>query len=748
MTIVVDRFITSYYSEKMEIDFTEFINHENSQKYKDNRSVSLESCRDKEGCYKKYKDAYLNKGEKILSDSQINDERVIKILFDKLFENTYNNLLKKYLSEGKRPLFLFPTLDSDPTGDFYFNKTPLIDKVILPDKKEIDVKANYRDYFSFIPVFSDYTESKEEFSEKVEIAMVQIKQLIVDKQNIEEAQRKETSSKPKTYTNIVIILNNDKENSFFTSMYNKELKKEKREILNAKIKEFTDRSSIGRQSITRASVKQESVKGVTISYFKTELKKIVSGDPPKGITVDRDFEQRITELIAQVNEAYKKVVDKKYVSLLTSDEQAAYLRIFYRVNLDKEIMYNEIKPGNEYLYKLTNLKVDTFDKKLLGMKVVCKEYIGFLNVVPGFKSRFTFQMHNINTKAHCSNSGEFQLVDKEDENDDEEVSEEKYVKIQLDIKFRNGNIEVMTTGKIKNKGYLSFYKDLHIYEKYRWFKFNDLDGALTAETKINIYEDTLFDKKSLIDFLKSKGTYNANTRLAVEFLKMNIDRKQLLEYTSYIYTNLYKTHIYKKSIFGVSELAFKEKCKKELMEILFQPNELIYFGGGVRAKETKTDIRKNYKIVSYNYIPTDNLEDGTFDKTYGEDPKKPKITFKGVFVKKITDHFNNKAFSKSNEEEYKYCNLHTIKNCEFLKEKVQKNESRAIVILDITKDNVDVKNLKKSSDCKRLRQTIKREVHELFNPFARYNPLKMFGGRTLKIKKNKKILKKSMRRRL
>jgi hypothetical protein len=79
MTIVVDRFITSYYSEKMEIDFTEFINHENSQKYKDDRSVSLESCRDKEGCYKKYKDAYLNKGEKILSDSQINDERVIKI---------------------------------------------------------------------------------------------------------------------------------------------------------------------------------------------------------------------------------------------------------------------------------------------------------------------------------------------------------------------------------------------------------------------------------------------------------------------------------------------------------------------------------------------------------------------------------------------------------------------------------------------------------------------------------------------
>jgi hypothetical protein len=740
MTIVVDRFITSYYSEKMEIDFTEFINHEKAEKNTQLRSLPLASCIDKENCYKNYKDAYLSTDNLTnLSAPKTNDERVIKFLFDKLFENTYNNLLKKYLSEGKRPLFLFPTLDSDPAGDFYFNKTPLIEKLTLPDKTEIAVKANYRDYFAFIPIFSDYTETKEEFSEKVEIAMVQIKQLIVDKQNIEEAQRKETTSKPKTYTNIVIILNNDKENSFFTSMYNKELKKEKKDILNAKIKEFTDRSSIGKQSITRASVKQESVKGVTISYFKTELKKIVSGNPPKGITVDRDFEQRINELITQVNEAYKKVVDKKYVSLLTSDEQSSYLRIFYRVNLDKEIKYNEIKPGNEYLYKLSNLKVDTFNKKLLGMGVTCNEYIGFLNIVPGFKSRFTFQMHNINTKAYCKNSEEYQTVDKEDENDDEEVSEEKYVKIQLDIKFRNGYIEVTTVGKTKNKGYLSFFKDLHIYEKYRWFKFNDLDGSLTAETKINIYEDTLFDKKSLIDFLKSKGTYTANTRLALEFLKMNLDRKQLLEYTSYIYTNLFKTHIYKKTLFGMSELAFKEKCKKELMEILFQPNELVYFGGGVRAKETKTDIRKNYKIISYNYIKTEDLDEGTFDLSKPDNIKfKEKNTQNEKEIKKITDHFNNKAFSKSNEPEFKYCNLHTIKNCEFFKEKIQKNENRAIVILDITKDNVDVKNLKKSADCKRLRQTIKREVHELFNPFAVYNPLKMIGGRTKKRKRSKR----------
>jgi hypothetical protein len=740
MTIFVDRFITSYYSEKMEIDFVDFINNDKAEKDAKNRSLARELCKEKENCYTNYKTAYLSSDEqKNLSNPKTTDELIIKLLFDKLFEYTYNNLLKKYILDGKRPLFLFPTLDSDPTGDFYFNKTPIINSVTLTDEKKtkVMVKENYKDYFAFIPIFSEYNETKEEFSEKIENSLIQIKQRIIDKQNIEEAQRKDTGSKMQTYTNIVVLLNNDSENSFFTSMYNKELKKEKKDVLNSKIKEFTGRSSIGKQSVTSVSVKQESIKGVTISYFKQELKKIINTKYPKGIIVDRDYEQLITELITQVNEGYKKVVDKKYLSLLTSDEQASFLRIFYRVNIDKEIKYNEIKPGNEYLYQLTNLTVDSFDKKLksMGLKKDCKTYIGFLNIVPGFKSRYTFQMHNINTQNYCNNNKDPDLKVTDKENDEEDdISEEKYVKIQLDIKFVNGNIEVMTVGKVKNKGYLTFYKDLHIYEKYKWFKFNDLDGALTAETKINIYEDTMFDKKSFISYLTSKGTYNDKTRLAVEFLKINIDRKLLLDYTSYIYTNFYKTNIYKKSIFGQSEEVFKEKCKKELMEILFQPNELIYFGGGVRSKDTKTDITNNYKIVSYNYIPIDKLEEGSFEKEIVEN----QVKFGGRVLKKITDHFNNKFFSKGNEPELKYCNLHNLKNCEFIKEKVQKNESRAIIIIDITKDNVDVKNLKKASECKRLRQTLKKQSYEMFKPLKIYNPLKMFGGKSKRRKRSKR----------
>jgi hypothetical protein len=322
--------------------------------------------------------------------------------------------------------------------------------------------------------------------------------------------------------------------------------------------------------------------------------------------------------------------------------------------------------------------------------------------------------------------------DIEIEDDIGEDTEEKYIKIQLELKKKNGHIEAETVGREKQTGIIKFYKDMHIYEKYRWFKFNDLDGSLSNETKINIYEDTLFDKKSLIKYLTYKQKYTDKTRLAVEFLKINSDKNLLLEYTSYIYTNLKNTHIYKKSIFGLSEESFKEKCKKEIMNILFEPNELIYIAGGVRSKETKTDIRKNYKIISYNYIPLDN-----FDTTKGLkiDVKKDLSKYR-----KLKSHFHSKNYSKADEEEYRYCVKHKIDNCEFFKETISRNESRAIVIIDITKDNIDVKDLKKVTDCKRLKHTIKREARDLFSSIKIYNPFAFpFTGGKSKGKLTKRI---------
>ena len=704
MTLFIDRLITSYYCEKMEIDLSDII----------------KDCNDKKACFEKYKKLY---EDGTLPNTTSKEEKIVNILFNKLFENTYNNLIKKYEKEDKRPLILFPVMDDDTTGDNYFSKS--------------NIKKEYKKYFIFIPVFSEYNETKEEFTEKIDNAIIKIKDEIGKKYQKDEDQRRYQGFKAESYTNLVILLNNDSGNSFFTSMYKKELKKEKKDILNSKINELINRSSIEKQPVRLNGIKKESIKEVSTSYFNSELKKL-------GQKYDKDYEQKIAELISKLNESYKRVTDKKYLALVTSDEQSSFLRIFYRASLDKDINYNVIKPGNEYLYFFKPSKpIKVFNDKLFGLtdkKITNPNYTGYVgevNVVKGYKTRYTFRMHNKITKQLYEQGGkikqeEIDIV--EDKGDDE--SEEKYVKIQLEIKNKNGYIQAETVGKEKQKGEIKLYKDLHIYEKYRWFKFNDLDGSLPAETKINIYEDTLFDKSSLIKYLKYKEKYNDKLRLAVEFLKINTDKNLLLDYVSYIYTNLNSTNVYRKSMFGLSEASFKEKCKKEIIDILFQSNELIYIGGGVRAKETKTDIRKNYKIVSYNYISLDN-----FDTKNGL-----KIDVKNDLKKynKLRTHFYSKNYSKSDEEEYKYCQNHKIDNCEFFKETIAVNESRAIIIVDITKDNVDIKNLKKVTECKRLRQTIKREARDLFSSIKIYNPmmgLPFKGGKSTKDKKRKRTIK-------
>jgi hypothetical protein len=195
-------------------------------------------------------------------------------------------------------------------------------------------------------------------------------------------------------------------------------------------------------------------------------------------------------------------------------------------------------------------------------------------------------------------------------------------------------------------------------------------------------------------------------------------------------------------MFGLSLESFKEKCKKEIMNIIFETNGLIYIGGGVRSKE-KVDTSSNYKIISYNYIPLD-----IFDTT----KQALKITKANIKdYKKLNSHFYSKNYSKTEEEEYKYCYLHKLDNCEFFKESIATNETRAIVIIDITKDVVDAKDLKKRANCKRLKQTIKREVRDLFSSIKRFNPIRgapFIGGKTKtkKYRTRKRITKSRKRR--
>jgi len=87
-------------------------------------------------------------------------------------------------------------------------------------------------------------------------------------------------------------------------------------------------------------------------------------------------------------------------------------------------------------------------------------------------------------------------------------------------------------------GTLVFFRDLHTNERYKWFKHNDINGSLSQDTQIKFYNNILFDKKSLIEYLKSKKTYDEkNPKLGYEFLKINEDVKLLSEYSTFIYND-------------------------------------------------------------------------------------------------------------------------------------------------------------------------------------------------------------------
>ena len=246
-------------------------------------------------------------------------------------------------------------------------------------------------------------------------------------------------------------------------------------------------------------------------------------------------------------------------------------------------------------------------------------------------------------------------------------------------------------------GMVELFTDLHIYEKYKWFQFNEIDGTLTPDTNIKIYNNILFDKKSLVDFLKEKKMYTDKSRLAVEFLKINQNNTLLLEYVDYILTNKKKTNVYEETLFSGKLETFIEKNKKSIVDILFQTNELIYMNPQ-RTSQTKENIKQNYKIVNYTQYPAFRESDpeNHFEKTI-YDGKEKKYCKKGVY------ELTNELVKNHQKDGLEY----------------------SIVIIDVTKDNVEVaSDLKSKAQCKKLRKTLRKQLQ----PFLQLI-MPRFGGK-------------------
>jgi len=430
---------------------------------------------------------------------------------------------------------------------------------------------------------------------------------------------------------------------------------------------------------------------------------------------------------------YKRSNDEEYRRMVSSRENQSVYRIFYRIhNTDVEDVYDEVKTGSTHVYELY---LPEFYKDKV--KVPASYKYGHFNERKGETNQYIFKEYEgisdqqqkvREAKETKKPKEEVELLEQvviDSIVELEEKKDEKKIDVIVEVKKKGGELRFKV---VKNDftnqypGYIKIFKDLHIYERYKWFHFNELSGTLPSESKINYYKNLRFDRSSMIDFLKFKKEYTEKTRVAVEFLKINLDSTKLSEYAGFLIANKQSTHVYKESTFGVKLSAFIEKTKSSIVDLLFQSNELLYMSGQKSAKE-KSDISKNYKIVGHQYYKVE------LEPNKEENPEQ--VTTKKKARKRSAESFFERSIYDNIEKDY--CKR---KKCELFDEIEENplNTEFGIAIVDVTKENVEVvEDLKQKTKCKRLRKTLRRQL----KPIVDLLLPKFYGGTHTRLTRRK-----------
>ena len=644
--------------------------------------------------------------------------KVSKFLIESMFlDKIYgNNLLRLYQTHNNT-VFLFPVYREKPNPirlkdqirDIYSN---VVQQPTSTDFTR-DTKGNL---YMFVPAFSEDEETNEEFTERMGIYLDRAFDFILEQKPKQIPQVIE-KQKPKLES---IIYTVDKDSKFFTDYYKKKISDTKGKLLNEKIEKFVQK--LGCRLLAPIDTLKKLTKEDTVKKYREQFGQL--GDKDKRRL--KAFDPLIDDFI----EFYKQSTDEEYRRMVSSRENQSIYKIFYRIhNTDNQDVYDEVKTGSTHVYELV------YPEDVKKPNVLTYAY-GYFNERKGETHQYIFkeyegissQQKAIRDKKKPDKIPKSEW-DKEIENlkkdvmnklydvHDDPQSEKKDLIIEVKKKggrlvFKKASIDDFSNIYL---GTIIPFKDLHIYERYKWFHFNELDGTLTAETKIKYYKNLRFDRDSMIDFLKSKNQYTDKTRVAVEFLRVNLDPTRLSEYAAFLITKKKSTHVYKDSTFGVKLPAFIEKTKKSIVDLLFKSNELLYTTGQKSTKE-KTDISKNYKIVGHQYYKVDPEVKGDFS----DEEKAKKIEKR---EKSINPFFDRQIYDNSERD---YCKK---KTCELLQEIKQNisNVEYGVAIVDVTKENIDVvSELKQKTKCKRLRKTLRRQL----KPFADFLLPRFYGGKT------------------
>ncbi len=615
-------------------------------------------------------------------------EKVYTFLMEELFaEKIFGNTLRRLERAHQNTVVLFPVYREKPNPSrLKENIRDLYAELVgKPTTKDFDRDPTTGNLYLFVPALTEDEESNEEYTERIGVYLNRAFDYILDQ-------------KPKRVGNVVekkekletILYTVTKEGDLFTDYYRKKIPVAKSKILNEKVEKWVQK--LGCRLLTPTDSLKKLTKEDSLKKYREEFGQL--GDP------DKVKLKAFDKVVDQFLEVYKRSNDEEYRRMVSSRENQSVYRIFYRIhNTDIEDVYDEVKPGSTHVYELympqqgkepESYRYGHFnERKGETDQYIFKEYTGISE-----QQRKVREAKHKNLSPAEIESLEQTVTDAIAELEDEK-QEEKKKDVIVEVKKKGEGLRFkLVKNDFTNQypGYIRPFKDLHIYERYKWFHFNELSGTLPAESKINYYKNLRFDRASMIDFLKFKKEYTDKTRVAVEFLKINLDSTKLSEYAGYLITNKQSTHVYKDTRFGAKLPAFIEKTKSAIVDLLFQSNELLYLSGQKSAKE-KNDISKNYKIVGHQY--------------YKVDPQ-PEDREMNSLRKKAADAFFERGIYDNAEKDY--CKR---KKCELLAEIEENppNTEFGITIVDVTKENVEVvEDLKQKTKCKRLRKTLRRQL--------------------------------------
>jgi hypothetical protein len=625
-----------------------------------------------------------------------------------------------------RTLYILPKIYSptnQPVG------TNLNINIIDPYKKYYsEILNSNNDNIFFLSVFSNNNEDLETFKSRMDQDFINLTEKIKIKGRDEKT----------AYNKIIYYINNTTDKLFYTDFFKRTLKKEFIADLNTRLKNFCI-GRIGSQQLRLYTTPYyNDIEKLKSEMIVRNLKASLNLPILKDILNDNLFKLAIQLLVDSIKDCYLSYTDAKFRKSLSENANINTFNIYTRLeNLDDSDPTNTVIASNDYYYIFLEPGHDPRVGKFQVSNESKQQYFFVVDRQKGvFKKWKTtnqldasgnpkkFEPSNPDTWSKeftqykkIYNEGKTEKSDDNSDDDTLEKQDRNETRILVQIRYNFGQIQFKNIQeKINTKfnGVIQFHKIVRLYEMYDWFKYNSIDRTFDRnKSEISYYSDTIFDKTSLIAFLKSENKWSDKTRISLEFLKLNSDVAQLKKYSDFIYDN-YKGNINQNVNLNSEDTSFEENIKRSILEILFDKNGLIYIKPTniVAEKEKEKADADNYKILNYDYVSIN---------------------------KKTADQDISKYFNRNNQEEGNRLKNRDKNIKELTGVCKQYKKTVGIVIVQITRDVIgDTSGMLIKAECKKRTKRIKSKMQKAFDYIFQ-------GGKTMPLNKKRKTRTKSKR---